>query len=155
MISGFKTPAKALVWGFCVLAFAVASGSAHADDMTPKELKDRLNKIFYWHLSDELKLSPKQEADVVSVLETVQTKREDALKKRETALSELRKLPKDASLEKTRPHLHSYIASLETLAKLDGEEYESLKKAMGEELLGRFYIIREDVTTRVRQALKK
>ncbi|MEO6461142.1 MAG: hypothetical protein ABIO95_11900 [Bdellovibrionota bacterium] len=129
--------------------------SVHAEDMSNHEIKDRLNKIFYWHLSDELKLSPKQESEVVAILESLQTKREDALKLREDALVALRQLPKDAGLEKTRPHLQKYLLSLETLAGLDREEYNSLKKALGEELLGRFYIIRDDVTTRVRKALRK
>jgi hypothetical protein len=133
----------------------VASFCARADDMSAKEIKDRLNKIFYWHLSDELKLSTKQEQAVVAVLETIQKKREDALTMREDALAQLRKLPKDAGLDKTRPHLQKYLLSLETLAGLDGEEYNALKGAIGEELLGRFYIIRDDVTSRVRKALRQ
>jgi|GEM_PF-1355668 len=146
--------AKALVWGFCFLS-SFAAPLVHADDMSPREIKDRLNKIFYWHLSDELKLSPKQESEVISTLESLQKKREEALKMRESALAELRKLSKDAGLEKTRPHLQKYLLSLETLAGLDREEFNSLKLALGEELLGRFYIIRDDVTTRVRKALRK
>ena len=139
---------------FFVLTLVVSS-SGRAEDMSPKEIKDRLNKIFYWHLSDELKLSQKQEAQVVAVLESIQKKREEALALREDALSELRKLSKDAGLDKTRPHLQKYLLSLETLAGLDGEEYKALKDAMGEEMLGRFYIIRDDVTTRVRKALRQ
>jgi predicted metal-binding transcription factor (methanogenesis marker protein 9) len=147
--------AKSLFGGLCFSLFLVAAPAANAVDMSPKELKDRLNKIFYWHLSDELKLSQQQEKEAVAILESVQLKREEALKLREEALAELRKLPKHAGLDKTRPHLQQYLLSLETLAGLDREEYNSLKKALGEELLGRFYIIRDDVTTRVRKALRK
>jgi predicted metal-binding transcription factor (methanogenesis marker protein 9) len=147
--------AKSLIGGLCFSLILAASPSASAVDMSPKDLKDRLNKIFYWHLSDELKLSQQQEKEAVAVLESLQLKREEALQMREEALAELRKLSKDAGLDKTRPHLQKYLLSLETLAGLDREEYNSLKKALGEELLGRFYIIREDVTTRVRKALRK
>lgn len=152
-----KRPAKYVRWGLLLLTIVTVSfGSpVQAEDMSATELKTRLNKIFYWHLSDELKLSAKQERDVVVILESVQQKREAALGERENALSDLRKLPKDAGIDKTRPHLEKYLRSLETLAGLDREEYNSLKVAMGEELLGRFYIIRDDVTTRVRKALRK
>jgi hypothetical protein len=151
-----RASAKALMWGFCVIAFSSGSfiREARAEQISSKELRDRLNKIFYWHLSDELKLSQKQERDVVAALESLQLKREEALKTREDALGALRKLPKDAGIQKTRPYLDKYLQSLETLASLDREEYTALKNAMGEELLGRFYIIREDVTTRVRKALR-
>lgn len=152
-----KLRAKALNWGLSLLTIAGLSFAvpARSENISATELKTRLNKIFYWHLSDELKLSPKQERDVVTILETVQNKREEALSKRESALTDLRALGKDAGLDKTRPHLEKYLRSLETLAGLDREEYNSLKGAMGEELLGRFYIIRDDVTTRVRKALRK
>jgi hypothetical protein len=147
--------AKPLLGGLCFSLLLLAAPAANAVDMSSKDLKDRLNKIFYWHLSDELKLSQQQEKESVAVLESVQLKREEALRMREAALTELRKLPKDAGLDKTRPHLQKYLLSLETLAGLDREEYNSLKKVLGEELLGRFYIIRDDVTTRVRKALRK
>ncbi len=150
-----KAWGRSLGFATLVLGFAVGATPCRAEEMSGKELRDRLNKIFYWHLSDELKLSQKQEKEVVSILESLQSKRESALKMREDALAALRKLPKEAGLEKTRPHLQKYLESLETLAGLDREEFNLLKAALGEELLGRFYIIRDDVTTRVRKALRK
>ncbi|NCN40633.1 hypothetical protein GW916_05225 [bacterium] len=130
--------------------------AAYAEDVQDKAgMKDRLNKIFYWHLADELKLSPKQEKDVIAKLNEIQSKREEALKTREEAISSLQGLAKDAPLSKTKPFLDKYIKCSETLAGLDKEEYNGLKEVLGEELLARFYIIREDVTSRVRKALKK
>lgn len=126
-----------------------------AADLDAKEIRDRLNKIFYWQLSDELKLSPAQEKAVVSILESSQKKRDAALEQRESSMKALQALPKTATLAQSKPHLDAYASALETLSRSEHEEHLALKAAMGEELLARFYIIREDVTSRVRKALRK
>lgn len=136
-------------------AFAKSSSESSKQDLNAKEIRDRLNKIFYWQLSDELKLSPAQEKAVVSVLEETQQNRDDTFVAREEAMQALQKLSKTATLEQTRPHLERYSQALQALSNIEKDEYAALKAAIGEELLGRFYVIREDVTSRVRKALKK
>ncbi len=139
----------------CFLFAVIPSVSVSDHPVDKAGMKERLNKIFYWHLADELKFSPQQEKSVVELLNNLQSKREHALKNREEAIESLQGLDKSAPLSKTKPYLDKYMQSSETLAGLDKEEYEGLKNIIGEELLGRFYIIREDVTSRVRKALKK
>jgi hypothetical protein len=145
----------ALVMPVAILASASSVLAQSKKELNAKQIRDRLNKIFYWQLADELKLSPAQEKAVVAALENAQNKRDAALAQREEALAALQKLPKTASLEESRPHLDRYSSALASLAAVEAEEYAALKAAIGEELLGRFYVIREDVTSRVRKALKK
>lgn len=143
------------IYGLSTFATDSAVAQAAPDIKKQQEVKDRLNKIFYWHLSDELKLSAEQEKNLVDVLNRIQSTREKALAERSTALGALRSLEKDAPLTKTKPHLDEFTRASKVLAELEQQEYNELKGVIGEELLGRFYIIREDVTSRVRQALKK
>lgn len=148
-------------WGSSVFSYpdfsliSTSLAQAAPEPQKQQEVKERLNKIFYWHLSDELKLSAEQEKNLVDVLNRIQSLREKALLERSAALSALRGLSKDAPLSKTKPHLDAYTEASRVLAQLEQNEYNELKAVIGEELLGRFYIIREDVTSRVRQALKK
>ena len=149
----FFAEAKASFRSLCLLFVVIGAPSIARADTAG--MRDRLNKIFYWHLADELKLSPKQEKDVIAKLNDIQTKRANTQMSREAAIKALQSLKKDAPLSVTKPYLDKYVQCSETLAGLDKEEYEGLKSVLGEELLARFYIIREDVTSRVRKALKK
>ncbi len=119
-----------------------------------QDVKERLNKILYWSVSDELKLTPAQEKKMVEIIEQVQARRETAYKEREAALAELRKLPKAASADKAKTVLGRYQAALETLTKLESEEYTRLLEVFGVQTLARFYVIRDDVAQRVREALR-
>jgi hypothetical protein len=119
-----------------------------------RQLRERLNKIFYWHLADELELTPQQEKALMNVLEEVQAKRERLLTERDLSLSSLRGLGKKATQAAAEPHLLKFRSVLESLTALEGEEYDRIKAILGVELLGRFYIIRDDVTSRIRDALR-
>ncbi len=119
------------------------------------EVQSRLNQIFYWHLADELKISPEQEKEMVLILEDVQKRRSLALSERELSLVNLRKLEKMGNSKAASPVLNEYIRSVEKLSLLDREEYERLRKLLGDEALTKFLIVRDEVTERVRNSLKK
>ena len=150
------------VWGvgggLLVASVLLVGTFTRAADTTPESeslIRERLNKILYWSVSDELKLSPKQEKDMIATLESIQVRREKAFKDREAALGELRKLgktPKDASVN---PLLKRYQTAVEEIASLESEEYRQLMALLGANTLARFYIIRDDVAQKVREALKK
>jgi len=118
-------------------------------------VRDRLNKILYWQISDELKLSPKQEKDLAILIEALQEKREAALKERDTAVEALRTLGKTPEKVAAITALDRYQKSLTALSKLDGEENEKLKAILGPELLVRYYVIRDEVTRKVLHALQE
>jgi hypothetical protein len=136
-----------------ILFFAIACFGVRAEDKAG-QLRERLNKIFYWHLADELKLSAPQEKSMVGIIEDIQAKREKAMQERSQTLEALKKLGKNAGLKQTEPLLNAYQRSLDTLAGLDREEGQRLRTLIGPELLARFYIVRDEVTTRVREALQ-
>lgn len=137
-----------------VVFFALAP-VLRAQAQNPSDaLRERLNKIYYWQMADELKLSPKLEKEMVHILEDIQTKRQASLKDRENCFEDLRKIEKTLSEKNTGPILDRLQKTLGTLAKLDIEEHDRLKASLGTETLGRFYLVRETVTKRVRDLLK-
>jgi len=143
----------ALAFFSCLLFIPTTSAQTDAT-VSEQQIRERLNKILYWSVSDELKLNPKQERDMISILESVQARRDKAFREREASLSELRKMgkaPKDSAVD---PLLKRYQSSLEEIAKLEADEYRQLLALWGAPTLARFYIIRDDVAQKVRDALK-
>jgi hypothetical protein len=141
--------AAALMWvGLCLCSTpSLASNEP--------ELRERLNKIFYWQMADELRLTPQVEKEMIQTLEDLQGRREKALERRSLALAELKGLgqKKDAKVRREQS-LVALSESLKELGRLDAEEFERLSKALGSEALARFYVVREELATRVRDAIR-
>jgi hypothetical protein len=143
------------VFSLLLAALAVAPFSpVSAAETDSAALRERLNKILYWSMSDELKLSPQQEKQMIGIIEGLQQKREVAYRDREEALNSLRKLGKEPTAKAVEAPLARYQKSVEELARLDAEEYRQLMPLLGAQTLARFYIIRDDVAQKVRGALK-
>jgi hypothetical protein len=126
----------------------VLGSSSHAQK-SPNEVRDRLNKIFYWQMADELKLSQEIEKSMTDFLESFQQKREEALLQRAEALKLLQKSPADANA------LLAYRKSLDQISKLDLDEYEQLNRLLGAEKLGRFLVVREEILQRLNAAFRQ
>lgn len=134
--------------GLCVL-LGLSTGARGED------VRERLNKIFYWHLSDDLKLTAKQEKEMTVVIQEISARRQSAIDAREAALEDLRKLGKKVDVATASKALDRYRASLVQLSGLDLEEHERLKALFGPETLARYYVVKEEVFQRVREALKQ
>jgi hypothetical protein len=136
-----------LRFGFFPMILVLGS-SSHAQK-SPNEVRDRLNKIFYWQMADELKLSQEIEKSMTDFLESFQQKREEALLQRAEALKLLQKSPADANA------LLAYRKSLDQISKLDLDEYEQLNRLLGAEKLGRFLVVREEILQRLNAAFRQ
>jgi hypothetical protein len=133
----------------CVTGVAMSPTNSRAD-----EVRERLNRIFYWHLSDDLKLSPQQEKSMIQIIEDIQTRRQSALSDRDKALEALKKLGKSPTASDSEKVLSRYRKTLEVVGALDVEEADRLKKLLGPATLVRFYVVREEVLGRVKEALQ-
>jgi len=144
------------LWGWCLLlgisfSTPVVRAESAADSA---QLRERLNKLLYWALSDELKLSPQQEKQMIALVEGIQQKREVAFQQREGALAELRKLGKESPAKVVEGPLQRFQKSSEDLVSLEAEEYRQLLPLLGPPTLARFYVVRDDLAHKVREALK-
>ena len=144
----------------CALLLFLASifsfvGSALADSsMKSADVKDRLNRIFYWQIADELKLSPQSEKQLMAIVEELQAKRHRVLEKRQKCLDDLKALESKKSGASAEALLKTYREALMELSSIDAEEFDRLKTLLGSEALARFYLVRESVAEKVREALK-
>lgn len=138
---------------FLFLIFLSDAGFLRADPASEK-MRERLNKIFYWQMADELGLKPGPEKDMSFVLENIQKRREAALIERDAALAGLGALTKDVDVKSATAPLERYQKALMDLSTLDEEEYRRLKIAIGIEKLARFYVVREAILDKLRGTLK-
>jgi hypothetical protein len=120
-----------------------------------QEVQSRLSQIFYWHLADELKISAEQEREMIRILEDVQKQRSHALNERELALINLKKLDKSSNVKASSEVLTSYIKAVEKLSVLDREEFERLRRVLGDGAFAKFLIVRDEVTDRIRNSIRK
>ena len=132
-----------------VVVFLCLAGATQAENV-----RERLNKIFYWQLADDLKLSPQQEKAMIVIIEDIQKRRTETIAARDSALDALKKNSAAKTPASSEKELARYRDSLSRLAGLDIEEYDRLQKLLGAETLARFYVVREDLLSRVRDSLK-
>lgn len=138
------------VLGALMLSFAgLAAAPVRAENV-----RERLNKIFYWNLSDDLNLTPQQEKSMVVIIEDIQKRRQASLAARDESLEALKKIKKGSGAPAAEKELTRYREAVAKLAGLDAEEYDRLKALFGAETLARYYVVREEVLGRVRDALK-
>jgi len=145
---GFK---KTILFVLLVIPAALSLADHHESAL----IRDRLNRIFYWQIADELKLAPKAEKDLQIIIDDIQKLRNLALEERQKCLDELKNLEKNISSQNAEPILVRYQSALIKLAKLDTDEHERLKKLLGSESLAKFYLVRESVAEKVRAALRQ
>lgn len=149
VLSGRRWPVAAAALFLMFSLFAVRFSQAQNSD-----IKDRLNRIFYWQIADELKLSQKAERELTVIIDDIQKSRNEALAERQKCLDELKAIEKKISAVTAEPILNRYQNALTKLAKLDASEHERLKALLGAESLAKFYLVRESVALRVHEALR-
>jgi len=147
-----KTLFKTIFIASFVVQFFSQDAFSQATDS--KQIRERLTQIFYWQIADELKLSTVAEKKMVQVIEDISKKREKALAEREAAIVDLKKFEKKTNAPEVKAVLSRYQKALIDLSGLDTEEYNKLIEILGVENLAKFYLVRDSVTTRIRDAVK-
>ena len=137
-----------------VLMSARGFAQAPISGSDPKQFRARLNQIFYWQIADDLKLSTAVEKSMVATIEDIGARREKALSAREDALAALKAAP-SASKNELEKQLNVFQKACEDLAQLEVEEHKKLKATLGPENLAKFYLVRESVTNKIKDAINR
>lgn len=141
---------------FCLFLLIITPSLQAQNSLEEAErVRGRLNQLFYWRLADELKLSPTQEKEMASLLNEVQKNREDAFRNREQILGTLKEKGKTLSAPEAKAKMAEMDKIIKTMAEIDSREHQGLRKILGDELLAKFYVIREETIEKVRSALKR
>jgi hypothetical protein len=149
---------KSFGTGLLVLLLGT-SAFAGETKYSPGEIQSRMNQIYYWHLAEELNISAEQEKGMVKILENSQKRRSELLSVRDESVTVLQAFtgkpanyPSDAALANA---LKNYEKVTHELAHTDKDEFDSLRKLFGDQALARFLVVRDSITERLRNSIRK
>jgi hypothetical protein len=138
-----------------VLLFSNIAVAEHSES-SRAEIKERLGKVFYWQIADELDLKPDVEKKLVSILEDFQKKREELLQKREELFKIYHKdFSKDSPAPMAEKFLKDYQDINKGLGASETEEFLMLKKVLTPQQLTRFLLVRDVFSRKVRESLRR
>ena len=141
------------------MLFACSKKEEAKPGSSPEEtarLRNRLNKIFYWQIADELKLSPQEEAQMVKVLEDFQVRKEKSLINRRGALDAIEAACEEGSTSasESKQLITDYRKSMKADVDVDMNQIEALEKIMGPQRLLRFLKSRSEMSDKIRQVIR-
>jgi hypothetical protein len=128
--------------------------SAAPASVTDNSAKDsnkskKLEELFIWKISDELKLSTPQEKTFGELFKNLNQKKLELAHKQEDILSKLDK----ADEKNLKDLLKSYRQTLEEYNKLQLSEIDSFRKNFGDTKAAKYLVVKRDLTNKVKTLL--
>lgn len=134
----------ALLFGAHSVSYAQAvSGPT---DGTQASKKNYLEDIFIWKISDELKLSPKEEKLFTEITKKLNKKKFDLMKQIQARVVSFNDKTGDADLKKYRQLLHEYN-------QLSVEEFDSVKKIFSSQKMVQYLKVKSELNTKMKSLL--
>lgn len=121
----------------------VSSSLATVD---PEVKKSYLEDIFIWKMSDELKLTAKEEKEFTTINKELNRKKSELNKEIQKSIQALS--DKDAELE-----LKNYRKLVNDYNQIATKEFDTLKKLLGTKKFIQYLKIKNDLTTKVKSVL--
>lgn len=133
---------------FLSLSFSVFTVSA-ADEASVK--KSYLEDIFIWKMSDELKLTAKEEKQFTDISKSLNKRKADLNRQIQDAIHGLQS---DKAGEKTlEEDLRRYKKLLQEYNQVSITEYDSVKRLLGPQKFVSYLKIKNDLTSKVKSIL--
>ncbi len=146
MPNKFKSWVLTLLW----LGFAV---SAQAEQKLSEKINNNKNKIeelFIWKISDELRLSTKEEKSFADLFRELSQKKMTIGHNQDDLITRLAATPK----EKERNQLLAeYRQKLTDYNKIQTSEFDEMKKILGPERLAKYLSVKKELTNKVKTLL--
>ncbi len=129
--------------------------SPSLETQDPKKLRERLNKLLYWQIADELKLSAQEEKSLIKILDDYQHAKEELLKKSDEIMAKVEALP-IGSTEDAQSKITSedFENTQKRLAELDVKQTSDLRQLLGNQRFLSFLKIRKDLNAKLLKAIQ-
>ncbi|MCC2679780.1 MAG: hypothetical protein K0R29_2356 [Pseudobdellovibrio sp.] len=108
--------------------------------------KNQLEDIFIWKISDELKLTAKEEKTFTEVSKELNRKKSELNRKIQDAIQKLNDKNQEAALQNYRKLMSEYN-------QLSLKEFDSIKKLLGTQKFAEYLQIKNELTTKVKSIL--
>ena len=121
----------------------------HGEDQHREKLED----LFLWKVSDQLKLSSKEETEVSKIYKSLSKKKIENSSQLELLASKLR--GRTLQSAEAEAWVLDYEKALAEQAKCQLEEFQKLKKVLGSERLLTYLSIKQQFSERLKELLTK
>lgn len=125
--------------GLCVSA---------ADDS--EKSRRRIEDLYVWKISDELKLTVKEEKVVSDIFKDINAQKNTNLQKMGQLMAEINKTP---SIAKTKDLLAQYRTLINQYNKINLLEVQEIEKGLGAEKALRYLAIKSDIASKVKMLI--
>lgn len=112
----------------------------------PDERKSYLEDIFIWKMSDELKLTTKEEKQFTEIHKTLNKKKADLNRQIQESIQKLNENSSEAEIKKYRRLLQDYN-------QISLTEFDSVKKLLGSKKFVSYVKIKNELTSKVKSIL--
>ncbi len=130
------------------LVLAAPAGAAAAP--TASKERSRLEELFIWKTSEELKLAPATEQKYSETIYALNARRHDANAKMDTALSALGQAKTKAQAEKA---LTAHRTALKEVQAVQTAEIEKLRPLLGPEKLAQYIVVKNSILEKLKAML--
>lgn len=162
-------PRKFLLTRGVFFSCVIFLNPAFAEEKFPRQssseishVQSRLSQIFYWQIADELKLTPTVEKKLIEILEVLQKQRLELLESKRALFTSSRSIMtsassamKDLPQMEAEKFLENYEKIQTQIFNLEVEERLKLKLILSPSQLARFYLRRDELSMRIREALQR
>jgi hypothetical protein len=113
--------------------------------------ENKIEELFIWKISDELKLSIPEERKFSELFRTLSKKKSDLAKEQDEIVTRLAK----AHEKNQKDFLKRYREILVEANKLPTVEFDEVKKLLGEDRVGKYLQVKRDLTNKVKNLLSE
>ena len=152
MIPNFK-PLISSLTAALVCAFSMSAWAAPASSQSPasdSKERARLEELFIWRTSEELKLQPNEEQKFTDVIHELNKRRRDANARMDDALTALANAKTKVDADKA---LAAHRSALRETQAVQNAELDRLKPLLGSEKLARYVVAKSSILEKLKTML--
>jgi hypothetical protein len=117
-----------------------------------QQIRQRINKIFYWQISELLGLNHDREKRLVTVLSQYDDAKENILDERNGILNKM-KVHQGKDKAKINKLLAAYRKNLNNEKKIESDKYVSLEKLFTKDQFAKFLVAERDIKNKLTKLL--
>lgn len=135
-----------LFFTLSLLVFSTLFSSKTFANESAELKRGYLEDIFIWKMSDELKLTAKEEKDFTEINKSLNKRKSEINKKIQNSVQSLKENASEAELR-------THLKLIESYNQIAVDEFNSIKKLLGSKKFVSYLKVKSDLTSRIRTIL--
>ena len=148
-----KLRATTIKSGVLILLLVGFAGTTQAETKPPEKMinnKNKIEELFIWKISDELRLSTKEEKSFTDLFRELSQKKMALGHSQDETITRLAATTKDKERNQL---LTDYRQQMTEYNKIQTREFDEIKKLLGPERLAKYLSVKRELTNKVKTLL--